>query len=147
MPTTTTTIVQTSDSNNQSQQVYHVQVEYEDPKPKAKPDTLQNTRKRTRMGLKDAIEISSQQVVTSPKPQVVYLDEKVQYQDVVNLNNDTEPLLKVSRREESMDQFDVFGRLVANELRQLNNPTLQSKFKKKILKIILDMNDDDEGGK
>lgn len=142
----TTTILSTSsDVNNQSQQVFHVQVEYEEAKPKSKVEVLQNTRKRTRMLTKDAIEITQPTVVSSPKPQVVYLDDKVQFQDVNISSNDTlsEPPPKISRREEPMDQFDVFGRLVANELRQLPTNALQSKFKKKILQILLDMNDSD----
>lgn len=94
---------------------------------------------------KDAIEITTQPTVPQvlkPKPQVVYLEEKVQYQDGSNDTISSESPVKIARRDESLDQFDVFGRLVANELRQLPSTALQSKFKKKILQILLDMNDD-----
>lgn len=148
----TTTIVSTSgDANNQSQQVFHVQVEYEETKPKTKVEVLQNTRKRTRMLTKDAIEITTQPTIPQKQqqPQVVYLEEKLQYQDVNDSIISESPPPKVSRRgnagggsDETLDQFDVFGRLVANELRQLPSAALQSKFKKKILQILLDMNDD-----
>lgn len=138
--------------NAQPQQIFHVSVEYEEPKPKIKSEIVQNGRKR-RLITKDGIEITQQQLLnqyvqpsssTPKQTPTIIIDDKSQDHEIKNVNTEVEePLAKQPRLEETkkLDKFEVFGMFVANEMRSLQNLSSQNKLKRKILECILDMND------
>lgn len=139
----------TSGNGAQPQQIFHVSVEYEEPKPKVKSEIVQNGRKR-RLITKDGIEISQQQLYVQPSSSTpkhtptIIIDDKSQDHEIKNsMSEADEPALKQARVEETqkLDKFDVFGMFVANEMRSLHNPSLQKKLKRKVLECILEMND------
>lgn len=144
----------TPGSSVQPQQIFHVSVEYEEPKPKIKSEAAENNRKR-RLIQKEAIEITQQQLLNqyvsqlqpTPLPKqapAIVIDDKSQDLEVKNSECE-EPPRKVARLEEKKpsDKFDVFGLFVASEMRSLKNQSLQKKLKRKILECIMEMNDQD----
>lgn len=121
-------------------------VEYEEEtKPKMK--TEMSGRKR-RLITKDAIELATQSnmlnqstpMSTKPTPTII-IDDKSQ--DIV-LKHDVEETKSV-RNDESkkLDNFEVFGMFVANEMKSLSSSALQKKLKRKILACILEVNNED----
>lgn len=140
-------------NNAQPQQIFHVSVEYEEPNPKLKND-VQNGRKR-RMVKREGIEITQQQLLSqfvqpatsTPKPTpTIIIDDKSQDHEIKNSMSDVEePFTKNPRVEEAkkLDNFEVFGMFVANEMRTLQNQSQQKKLKRKILECILEMSDQD----
>lgn len=150
-----TTIVATGGNTSQPQQIFHVQVEYEEPKPKMK---LEEARKR-RLVKKESIEISQQQLLNqyvnqmqpislTPKqnmPTIVIDDKSQDHHDIRAGSDVEEPPSKVPRLEEAkkMDKFDIFGMFVASEMRNLRNPSSQRKLKRKLLECVMEMNDQD----
>lgn len=143
----------TSGNNAQPQQIFHVSVEYEEPKPKIKSE-MQNARKR-RMITKDGIEITQQQLLshqyvqpsssTPKQTPTIIIDDKSQDHDTNKNPEPEEPFAKMLRMEESkkLDKFEIFGIFIANEMRSLQNQSLQKKLKRKILECILEINDQD----
>jgi hypothetical protein len=151
-----TTILTTT--GTQPQQIFHVSVEYEEPKPKLKTEMSQNSRKR-RLITKDGIEISQQQLLnqyvnqmqpsssTPKQTPTIIIDDKSQDHEIKSMNNDVdESAAKSARSDETkkLDKFEVFGMFVANEMKSLQNASLQRKLKRKILECILEMNDQDD---
>ncbi|CAG9801364.1 unnamed protein product [Chironomus riparius] len=145
-----TTILTTSNNNNntQPQQIFHVSVEYEEETTKPKIKTEMSGRKR-RLITKDAIELATQSnllnqstpISTKPTPTII-IDDKSQ--DVV-LKNDAEETKSVRNEESSkkLDNFEIFGLFVANEMKSLSSSALQKKLKRKILSCILEVNNED----
>lgn len=137
----------------QPQQIFHVSVEYEEPKPKIKTEVLQGRKRR--LITKDGMEITQQQLLTqyvqpttsAPKPPpTIIIDDKSQDHEVKHSMSDhDEPFAKIARVEETKkyDNFEVFGMFVANEMRSLKSQSLQKKLKRKILECILEMNEPD----
>lgn len=132
-------------------------VEYEEEaKPKAVKTEI-NSRKRrliTKDG-HDAVQhqllnqYANQNSIASSTPSTkqvstIIIDDKSQDRE---LKNDVEEV-KVSRNDETnkLDQFEIFGMFVANEMRGISNSTLQKKLKRKILECILEINDDQDNG-
>lgn len=150
----TTTIVASTGNSTQPQQIFHVQVEYEEPKLKVvKTEVSQNARKR-RQVTKDGNDISQQQFAQQYQPAAstpkqmptIIIDDKSQDTEMKIQEVDTmEHPAKHSRIDESqkLDKFEVFGMFVANEMRSLQSLSLQNKLKRKILECILEMNDQD----
>lgn len=111
----------------------------------------QNARKR-RLMTKDGIEITQQQLINQYQPATstpkqmptIIIDDKSQDTEI-KMQEAEEPAAKRSRDDESMklDKFEVFGMFVANEMRSLQNQSLQKKLKRKILECILEMNEQD----
>ncbi|CRK96210.1 CLUMA_CG009638, isoform A [Clunio marinus] len=146
-----TTIV-TANGNAQPQQIFHVSVEYEEPKPKQiKTEVLQSARKR-RLMTKDGNEIAQhhmlkqyvQPTTSTPKPApTIIIDDKSQDHEIKNINEADETFGSVTRPDEvkKFDNFDVFGMFVANEMRSLQSQNLQKKLKRKILECVLEVND------
>jgi hypothetical protein len=116
-----------------------------------KSEIAQNGRKR-RLITKDGIEITQQQLISQYQPAsstpkqmpTIIIDDKSQDHEI-KLQDVEEPPMKSTRVEDSknLDNFDVFGMFVANEMRSLQNQSLQKKLKRKILECILEMNDRD----
>lgn len=135
-----------NNNNTQPQQIFHVSVEYEEEsKPKMKTEV--SGRKR-RLITKDAIELATQQsnllsqsTASTKQTPTIIIDDKSQ--DIV-LKNDAEETKSV-RNEESkkLDNFEVFGMFVANEMKSLSSSALQKKLKRKILACILEVNNED----
>lgn len=132
-------------------------VEYEEPKVKPKIETLDINRKR-RLAKEKGIELTQQQLlsqyVSQMKPisstpkqlPTIIIDDKSQDHEVKTIVNDAEePPSKRARVEEAKtsDQFDIFGLFVASEIRNMKNPSLQKKLKRKILECVMEMNDQD----
>lgn len=147
-----TTIVATTGNATQPQQIFHVSVEYEEPKPKViKSEITQNARKR-RLITKDGIEVTQHQIInqfapatSTPKQMpTIIIDDKSQDGEA-KVQESEEPQAKVLRNEDAknFDQFEIFGLFVANEMRSLKNPSLQKKLKRKILECVLEINDQD----
>lgn len=142
---------------SQPQQIFHVSVEYEEPKPKTKTEIVENGRKR-RLVQKEGIEITQQQLLNqyvhqlqpsaaAPKQTpTIIIDDKSQDHEVKNAMNEIdEQGSKAQRLEEAkkMDKFDIFGLFVASEMRSLQSQSLQKKLKRKILECVLEMSDQD----
>lgn len=74
----------------------------------------------------------------------IIIDDKSQDHEI-KIQEVDEPTSKNVRVEDSnkLDKFEVFGMFVANEMRSLQNQSLQKKLKRKILECILEMNDQD----
>lgn len=140
-----TTIVSTGGSNAQPSQIFHVSVEYEEPpKSKIKTELMQNARKR-RMVTKDTSEQYVQPSSSTPKQTpTIIIDDKSQDHEIKS-SEPEEPFEKRPRLEESKkpDKFEIFGLFIANEMRSLQNLSLQNKLKRKILECILEMNEQD----
>lgn len=139
-----TTIVSTGGSNAQPSQIFHVSVEYEEPKPKIKAELMQSVRKR-RMATKDPSEQYVQPSSSTPKQApTIIIDDKSQDHEIKS-SEPEEPFEKRPRLEESKkpDKFEIFGLFIANEMRSLQNLSLQNKFKRKILECVLEMNEQD----
>jgi len=122
-----------------------VSVEYEEEsKPKIKTEA--SGRKR-RLITKDAIELAtqsnllSQSTASTKQTPTIIIDDKSQ--DIVS-KNDVEDTKSV-RNEESkkLDNFEIFGMFVANEMKSLSSSALQKKLKRKILACILEVNSED----
>lgn len=157
--TTETTIVATGGGGAQPQQIFHVSVEYEEPKIKPKLENLDINRKR-RSAKEKGIELTQQQLlsqyVSQMKPisstqmpkqmPTIIIDDKSQDHEVKNSIIDAEePAAKRARVDEAKtsDQFDIFGIFVASEMRNIKNPSLQKKLKRKILECVMEMTDQD----
>ena len=139
----------------QPQQIFHVSVEYEEPKPKVKSDIVENGRKR-RMVQKEAIEITQQQLLnqyvsqlqpsssTPKQTPTIIIDDKSQDHDIKSSEVDELPnkIAKLDDKNTS-DKFDIFGMFVASEMRNLKNHSLQKKLKRRILECVMEMNDQD----
>lgn len=152
---TETTILTATGNGSQPQQIFHVSVEYEEPKPKIKPEIVENNRKR-RLIQKEALDISQHQMLNQyvsqlqplsspPKPTpTIIIDDKSQDHEVKSSEAD-EPPTKVARKDDkkSSDKFDIFGMFVASEMRSIKNQSLQKKLKRKILECVMEMNDQD----
>jgi len=149
-----TTIV-TASGNAQPQQIFHVSVEYEEPKPKIKSEASDNVRKR-RLVQKEAVEITQQHLLnqyvnhlqpsssTPKQTPTIIIDDKSQDVEIKS-SEPEEPLNKKARLDDQKqsDKFDIFGLFVASELRNLKNHSLQKKLKRKILECVMEMNDQD----
>lgn len=153
---TETTIVATSGGNGaQPQQIFHVSVEYEEPKMKPKIETLDIGRKR-RLAKEKGIELTQQQLLsqyvsqmqpissTPKQTPTIIIDDKSQ--DAKITTNEVEEVSpKRSRKDDSKshDKFDIFGLFVASEMRNLKNPAMQKKLKRQILECVMEINDQD----
>lgn len=154
---TETTILATGGGGAQPQQIFHVSVEYEEPKVKPKLENLDINRKR-RLAKEKGIELTQQQLLSqyvsqmkpissTPKQMpTIIIDDKSQDHDVkTSIIDADEPAVKRGRVEEAKtsDQFDIFGLFVASEIRNIKNPSLQKKLKRKILECVMETSDQD----
>jgi hypothetical protein len=116
-----------------------------------KTELSQNARKR-RLITKDGIEITQQQLISQFQPvsstpkqmPTIIIDDKSQDVDM-KMQEAEEPQGKSARVEETknLDEFQIFGLFIGNEMRSLKNPSLQKKMKRKILECILEISDQD----
>lgn len=144
-----------SGNNAQPQQIFHVSVEYEEPKPKIKSETVDNVRKR-RLIQKEAVEITQQHLLnqyvnhlqpsssTPKQTPTIIIDDKSQDLEIKSSESEEPPNKKARLDDQKQsDKFDIFGLFVASELRNLKSQSLQKKLKRKILECVMEMNDQD----
>lgn len=144
----------TDGSASQPQQIFHVSVEYEEPKPKPKFVDIESRKRR--VVKKDGIEITQQQLLnqyvnhlqqpissTPKQTPTIIIDDKSQDHDIKSSDVDEPPSKKIRDEPKKSDKFDVFGLFIASEMRNLRNPALQRRLKRQILETVMEINDQD----
>lgn len=118
-------------------------------KPKIKSDLL--GRKR-RLITKDGNEIDQQNLYSNkiqsaseckkPAPPAIIVDDE---HVLASSRNEGEEAKAISIDEsKKLDQYEIFGLFVANEMKSLSSVVLQKKLKRKILECILTITDEQD---